>query len=115
MPFANSLSSAQINFAIFGQRRADGEIAAFVQQLDVLDVAELHLVEELAHLGDSRRALLEAVEVVLGEDEVALFPPAKEFIALRPQKALFNRGRDDLVLIVLDIYRSLRIKTKTSF
>ena len=47
-----------------------------------------HLEEELSHLRHSRRAALEAVEVVRREDEEALLPPREYLVPLLPQQAL---------------------------
>ena len=50
-----------------------------------------YLEYEPAHLGEPRAALLEAVEVVLGEDEVALLPTREELVPLLPEEALLLR------------------------
>jgi hypothetical protein len=42
-----------------------------------------HLEEELPHLGQLRRVLLEAVEVILGQDEEPLLPPATRVLKVQ--------------------------------
>ena len=43
MPVPDSLRLPQVDFPLSGQREADREVAALVQQLDVVNVADFHL------------------------------------------------------------------------
>ena len=52
-----------------------------------------YLEEELSHLRHSRRAALEAVEVVRREDEEALLPAREDLVPLLPQQPLPQRAR----------------------
>ena len=54
---------------------------------------ELDLEDECAHLCDARGAPLEALQVVLGEDEEALLPPREDLVPLLPHQALPHRRR----------------------
>ena len=47
-----------------------------------------HLEQEFSHLGELWAVLLEAVEVILGQDEEPLLPPGEELVPLVPQDPL---------------------------
>ena len=52
---------------------------------------EPELEYESAHLGDARRPLLEALQVVRGQDEESLLPPREHLVPLLPQQSLPQR------------------------
>ena len=51
-----------------------------------------YLEDESSHFCEPGGALLEAVEVFLGEDEESLLPPGEELVPLLPQKPLLDEG-----------------------
>jgi hypothetical protein len=57
-------------------------------------LGEFDSKNESSHLGDSRRALLEALQVVLGQQEETLLPPGEQLVLLLPQQSL-PMGWDD--------------------
>ena len=75
--------------AVDWPQKEPGRWQIFVPKLPRLFLP--YLEYEPAHLGESGAALLEAVEVVLGEDEVALLPPREELVPLLPEEALLLR------------------------
>ena len=56
-------------------------------------LGEPQLEYESAHLGDARRPLLEALQVVRGQDEESLLPPREHLVPLLPQQPLAQRRR----------------------
>ena len=54
---------------------------------------EFDLEDECAHLGDAAGAPLEALQVVLRQDEEALLPPREDLVPLLPQQTLPHRRR----------------------
>merc|ERR1719167_1208846 len=59
VPVSDALRPPHVHLPLPLQVDADGEVAALVQQLDGLNLRKLDREDELAHLGDPARALLE--------------------------------------------------------
>lgn len=95
-PVLESVGRPQVYLALPAvEEEGDGAVRPLVLPFDPVDVHQLHFEQELAHLGDAVRARCptEAVQVVPGQDEVALLPAAEEFVALLPEEAALDGVR----------------------
>ncbi len=57
-----------------------------------------YLIDEFPHFSDSWGSLLEALEVVRGENEVSFLPLWKELVPLLPKESLLDGGWGPLLL-----------------
>ena len=49
-----------------------------------------YLKNEAAHFCDTWRCFFEAMKVIFRQNEIAFFPPRKQFVTLLPQQPLFE-------------------------
>ena len=109
-PVSDSFLESQVHSPVALLVDADGEVTSLVQQRDSINVGQLqletivsqslwfhclelgdvyvYLKQKFSHFRQFGAVLLEAVEIVRGEDEESLLPPGEESVPLVPDDPL---------------------------